>query len=130
MNKYEPLTTRGEVMLVNTLMIAKKLGHKVKIKNYSKGYMREQGYPDCYDFDFKSIIHGNTIDTDEMPSYERDGSNSVVISIGDGAELYEYNIWYSDNSEDRIYIDEIKNYLEAYEPTALRLVNLPYKSKN
>ncbi len=104
----------GEKLLVEALMLAKELGHTVEIKNYDEGYMREEGCPDYYDFEFESVIDGDTVDIDEMPSYEGDGCNDVVISVKDGAELYEYSVWYSDNSDDRIYIYDSKNYLGTY----------------
>ncbi len=104
----------GEKLLIKALLLAKELSHTVEVKNYDEGYMRDEGCPDYYDFGFESVIDGNAIDLDEMPYYEGNGCNDVVIRVRDGAELYEYNVWYSDNSEDRIYIDEIKNYLETY----------------
>ncbi len=105
---------RGEKKLVEALHVAKRLGHKVWIKNYDEGFEREEGMPEYVSFDYDTLLNGDSIETYQMPEFEDDGCNDVVIEVTEGAHKWEYNVWYSDNEEDRVYTDEIDNYLSEY----------------
>ncbi|ADL36045.1 hypothetical protein bpr_II106 (plasmid) [Butyrivibrio proteoclasticus B316] len=115
MTEYVSLE-KGEELLVRALNLANKLGHEVWIKNYDAGFEREEGEPDYCGFEFDEIIVEDSIEPDAMPEYAGDGCNDVIIEIKDGAEQTEICVWYQDDQEDRIYTDEIRDYLLKYDP--------------
>ncbi len=108
----------GEKKLVKALNLAKKLGHKVTIKNYDEGIARDEGTPNYCGFDYENIIVGNRIVLSQMPVFEGFGCNDVVIEVSENAHRWEYNVWYSDIDENRVYTDEIDNYLSEYSDRA------------
>jgi hypothetical protein len=108
----------GEKKLVKALNLARKLGHKVLIKTYDEGIAREEGTPDYHEFDYENILVDDKLVLWQMPVFEGNGCNDVVIEVNENAHRWEYNVWYSDIDENRVYADEIDNYLNEYSDRA------------
>ena len=81
----------------------------VFFNNY-QSYEREDGCPSKYKIDFNEYEDEITSIFDlDIPEYDKEGCNDLVIYQKD-TKKYFY-IWYSDNYEDRVYLDAILEYL-------------------
>lgn len=112
---YYELNDATEELLLAAVRKAIKKGDVVFFNNY-QSYDREDGTPSRYEIDENDYEDYDDIDEVESimdinsPEYDRDGCNDLVIHEKE-TDNYYY-IWYSDYEENRVYVDEIKNYLE------------------
>ena len=106
----------GNKKLLTAINVASSFGHELWIKNYDEGYEREEGVPDYQSFNHDEIVENGVFNATAMPKYEGDGCNDIVVIVKEGAETTEYHLMYSDDEEDRVYIDEIEDYLSQYGP--------------
>lgn len=113
---------RDVILLCRAIDTALKNNDKIFFNNYNSSD-REDGTPTHESF---IGINGNSCDWEEnaksrtenciqcslpeTPEYYGDGCNDLVIV--DKSNNYYY-VWYSDNHENRIYLDDIQEYLSC-----------------
>lgn len=111
--EYYEFNDKTDALLVKAILKAITNGDEVFFNNY-QSYDREDGTPEQYFID-EEDYDGDINDVESIleinaPEYDREGCNDLVIHAQKNDKYYY--IWYNDNYENRVYVDDIKNYLE------------------
>ena len=111
--EYYEFNDKTDALLVKAILKAITNGDEVFFNNY-QSYDREDGTPEQYFIDEENY-DGDINDVESIleinaPEYDREGCNDLVIHAQKNDKYYY--IWYNDNYENRVYVDDIENYLE------------------
>lgn len=111
--EYCELNDEINALLVKAVLKAINNGHEIFFNNY-QSYDREDGTPEQYFID-EEDYDGDINDMESIleinaPEYDKEGCNDLVIHNQENDKYYY--IWYNDTYENRVYVADIKNYLE------------------